>query len=261
MSLLITIISDKDDVESETTKRPDGSKAMKNSEKNKRDYQLAEGQRHRLATVAEQLLPRVLTVYETSINPQFRIRTLKLIDKIIALLDPDLLKSFLEPQQFANFVIQILRQRHSGSITACLQVARRVLDCSPMTHAVPFIREGVSQKIRHLSTEANFKAFMGISESTSISDKGFDLDIYETKEALQQTRANNPQDHATRDYFERKLLELVERQKLAQAGKDKKAAGTEDKAPVKNTAVQIIELAHSLLNDYFDNTAFIESLK
>lgn len=53
-----------------------------------------------------------------------------------------------------------------------------------MTHAVPFIREGVSELIRNLSSETNFKAHMGISQSTSITEKGFDLDIYEAKEAL-----------------------------------------------------------------------------
>lgn len=53
-----------------------------------------------------------------------------------------------------------------------------------MTHAVPFIREGVSELIRHFSTIDNFKAFMGISPATSISEKGFDLEIYEAKESL-----------------------------------------------------------------------------
>jgi hypothetical protein len=71
----------------------------------KRQYQLAPEQKVRLGTVAEQLLPRVLAVYETSINAHFRIKTLKLIDKIVSLMDPSLLKSFLEPSQFANFVI------------------------------------------------------------------------------------------------------------------------------------------------------------
>jgi len=43
------------------------------------------------------------------------------------------------------------------------------------------------------------------------------MDIQEVKAQLQHTRAFNPDDHATRDFFERKLLELVERQKLASA--------------------------------------------
>ena len=50
-------------------------------------------------------MPRVLTVFETSINAQFRVRTLKLIEKIISLMDTELLKSFLEPNQFAKFVL------------------------------------------------------------------------------------------------------------------------------------------------------------
>lgn len=220
------------------------------SEKLKRDYQLAEEQKVRLGTVAEQLLPRVLAVYETSISANFRIKTLKLIDKIVSLMDPTLLKSFLEPSQFANFVIQILRSRHSGSITVALDMSQRVLECSPMTHAVPFVREGVSELIRQLSTVDNFKAFMGISPATSISDKGFDLEIYETKESLHQIRAKNPDDHATRDFFERRLIELVDRQKQSEKPKE---------GP--NAAMKIIDSASKIMQEYFDNSAFIDNLR
>ena len=80
-----------------------------------------------------------------------------------------------------------------------------------MTYSVPFIREGVSQLIADLSTEQKLKIFLGISQSTDISDKAFDLDIHEVKEALHFTRASNPDDHAMRDFYERKLLEMVER--------------------------------------------------
>ena len=41
--------------------------------------------------MAEIVLPRVFYVYEIMINPQFRIRTLQLIDKILALFDDELL--------------------------------------------------------------------------------------------------------------------------------------------------------------------------
>lgn len=50
------------------------------------------------------MLPRVFHVYEIMINPQFRIKTLQLIDKIIALFDNELLQNFIKPQQFANFI-------------------------------------------------------------------------------------------------------------------------------------------------------------
>jgi hypothetical protein len=67
--------------------------------------------------------------------------------------------------------------------------------------------------VRSISTEDKLKEFLGISKEVNIADKSFDLDIYEVKEALHYTRINNPDDHIMRDYYERKLLELVELQK------------------------------------------------
>lgn len=144
-----------------------------------------------------------------------------MIDKAVSLLDAELLKSFVEPGQFANFVLQILRSRHGSSIAMALQVARRVLECSPMMHAVPLIREGASQLVKDLSTEERFKAYMGIPENTDITQQGFDLDIHEAKEALHHIRHTSPDDHAARDFFERRLLDLVEKHKHAQAAAKK----------------------------------------
>ena len=70
--------------------------------------------------MAENLLPRIFNVYEASINPQFRIKTLQVIEKVIALLDHELLRNFIEPKQVANFVFQIIKSRHSQSIYVAL---------------------------------------------------------------------------------------------------------------------------------------------
>jgi len=224
INLLHSLFSEKEEPAQEESKQnSEAAKGRLEHERHKREYQLAFGCRAQLAGVAEHLLPRVFSVYETSINPQFRIRTLQVIDKTIALLDHDLLQGFIGPNQFANFVFQILRSRHSSSIAVALQMARKVLDGSPMTYSVPFIREGVSQLIAGIATEEKFKTFLGISGATNIADKAFDLDIHEVKEALHAARASNPDDHAMRDYYERKLLELVEKQRhpagLAASGK------------------------------------------
>ena len=94
------------------------------------------------------------------------------------------------------------------------------------------------------------------------------------KEALQSARASNPDDHAMRDFYERRLLDLVEKQKHSPAKKllvkakkdtvaDKDKKSEETKAPVTkpNIALRIIGQAQELLNDYFENTEFIEKLK
>lgn len=266
VNLLHSLMSEKEAPGS--SNESEGQKARRASESQKREYQLAAEQRPRLALLAERLLPRVLSVYETSINPHFRVRTLQVIDKTVSLLDAELLKSFVEPGQFANFVLQILRSRHGTSIATALQVARRVLECSPMTHAVPLIREGASQLVKDLSTEGRFKAFMGIPESTDIAQQGFDLDIHEAKEALHHVRLSNPDDHAARDFFERRLLELVEKQKQAQAAAKKPAEASPQKDELQssgsqgaNFALRIIGEASALLADYFENSAFLEQLR
>ena len=41
------------------------------------------------------MLPRVFYVYEIMINPQFRIKTLQLIDKTLALFNDELLQNFI----------------------------------------------------------------------------------------------------------------------------------------------------------------------
>jgi hypothetical protein len=85
------------------------------------------------------------------------------------------------------------------------------MDCSPVIYSLPLIREGVSQMIKDISDGDKFKKYMGIAADVDITDKGFDLDIHEVKEALHQTRINSPDDHQTRDFYERRLLELVEK--------------------------------------------------
>ena len=153
------------------------------------------------------------------------------------------------------------------------------MDCSPVIYSLPLIREGVSQMIKDISSEDKFKKYMGIGADIDIADKGFDLDIHEVKEALQYTRVNSPDDHQTRDYYERRLLDLVEKQKHPGGGPvsassfmsvfkkemSKKESPQKqpsiDKEPKKNVAVLIIEEAQEILRDYFENADFISMLE
>ena len=258
ISLLQSILSEREqaDKEEQKNERP----GIREYETQKRQFQLSPDNRLKIAGIAEDLLPRVLVAYEQSINPQFRIKALQVIDKMIALLDDELLKHFIEPKKFANFIFSILKSRHSSSIAVALRITRKVLGCSPMTFAVPFIREGVSHTIREVSTEANFKAFLGIAQSTDIAGKGFDLDIYEVKEALHQVKTCNPDDHVTRDVYERKLIHLVERQKAQEAAAAKSQDQKGEQSAKTNVAVAIVSEAKSLLGDYFDNQQFLEQL-
>lgn len=84
ISLLNSIIADRQEEESKANER---EKLRRESELNKRQFQLEPSNRLRLVNLAEYLLPRVLFVFETSISSQFRMRTLEVIYKLISLFD------------------------------------------------------------------------------------------------------------------------------------------------------------------------------
>ena len=94
--------------------------------------------------MAQSLLPRIFFVIQTTINSQFRSKTLDVIDKVLSLFDNELLKNFIKPDQFANFISQIFSSKHPSSIDICLKITKMVMDCSPNIYSVPIIREGVA---------------------------------------------------------------------------------------------------------------------
>jgi len=184
------------------------------------------------------------------------------IDKVISLFDSNLMTNFIQPSTFANFVSSLLRQKQSTSVQAALQITRQVLECSPMTYAVPCIREGVSNMIKKLSDKESFKKFMNIHVDTDIESPLFDLDIHKVKEALQTIKYASPEDHATRDLYERKYLELIDKQKSKKkGGSDKKEdAQINSGEDQPNAALRIIVQAASILKDFFSNPTFLEQL-
>lgn len=62
-----------------------------------------------------------------------------------------------------------------------------------------------------MSTADKFKITFGIKSDIDITEGAFDLEIYQIKEALHQTKTLNPEDYQTKDFYERRLLELVEK--------------------------------------------------
>ena len=82
-----------------------------------------------------------------------------------------------------------------SSIEVCLKITKKVLDSSPQTYVVPFIREGVSNFIEEISSDEKFKSYMGIKPEVDLLDPNFDFEIYSVKEALNYTRTNHPEDY------------------------------------------------------------------
>lgn len=52
---------------------------------------------------------------------------------------------------------------------------------------------------------------MGIKQEVDLLDANFDFEIYTVKEALNYNRTNHPEDLQKKEFYERKLLELVEK--------------------------------------------------
>ena len=109
INLLCSVFSDKqspikEEVKEEETPMLKRTIIKREFAQKKREYQMHQNNRNKIVEIAEILLPRIFFVYESTINAQFRIKTLQVIDKIIALFDDSLLKNFIEPKQFASFI-------------------------------------------------------------------------------------------------------------------------------------------------------------
>ena len=83
----------------------------------------------------------------------------------------------------------------------------------PLDFSVHLIREGVVDLIEEFSSQDKLKKALNIEEKVDISDPAFDFEIYETKAMLNQAKAKCPDDYFLRDVYERRLLDLVEKQK------------------------------------------------
>ena len=103
------------------------------------------------------------------------------------------------------------------------------------------------------------------------------MEIHEVQEALRQIKQENPDNYQMKDHYERRLLDLLERQKnpkgVSKYGKlpvfgkpppskdgDKVEEKKEDEPEKPNIALRIISLAKGILDDYFENSKFIEQL-
>lgn len=76
------------------------------------------------ASTAEKLLPRLFKAYEDSISSQMRHKTLALIDKIIALMDSQMLQNFVEPYEFAKFLFGIFKGGDLGQTLISCQIVK-----------------------------------------------------------------------------------------------------------------------------------------
>jgi hypothetical protein len=50
-----------------------------------------------------------------------------------------------------------------------------------------------------------------LKEDLNLCDRSFDIEIYQIKDALNKTKLLNPDDYQTKDFYERSLIELVEK--------------------------------------------------
>ena len=124
------------------------------------------------------------------------------------------------------------------SVEPSLAIVSKIMNGSPSQFAIPLIREGVLDLVRSLSTQEGFKKAMNIKPDVDISNPKFDIEIYKVKEAIQEVKAHNPNDFQARDIYERRLLELVERDRhLALQTKMEGEETKEEEAKPKNNKV------------------------
>jgi hypothetical protein len=77
--------------------------------------------------MAEKTLPRLFKAYEDSIGTVLRSRVLQVIDKIIALLDNEMLSNFIEPYEFAKFLYGIFKTKDLTQTATCCQIVAKLV--------------------------------------------------------------------------------------------------------------------------------------
>lgn len=100
-------------------------------------------------------------VYEENVSYQVRSKALQLIEKILIISSDEVLKGFLRPGPFAEFMFSTLTSKSIGSIEISVRIVLLVLEKNPDQFIVPLMREGVCEQITALLDEKSFAEITG----------------------------------------------------------------------------------------------------
>lgn len=109
-----------------------------------------------LNTLRETIFPRILQIYEQSVNKAIRQILLNIIRKIIEYSSFFTLTG-ISPAELACFISEVMNSKNLESIRTVLTIVLLLYEKVPNEVAYNFLREGVAEKIEELMTLDNLK--------------------------------------------------------------------------------------------------------
>ncbi|OMJ81252.1 hypothetical protein SteCoe_18308 [Stentor coeruleus] len=105
---------------------------------------------HLLSSLREIIFPRILQIYEQSVNKSVRQILLNIIRKIIQFSNENFSLQGISPAQFACFTSEVMNSKSLESIRTMLTIILLLYEKIPEEVAYSFLREGVSEKVQEL---------------------------------------------------------------------------------------------------------------
>ena len=112
---------------------------------------------HLLTSLREIIFPRILQIYEQSVNKNVRQVLLSIIRKIIQFSDSTFTLSGITPTEFACFTSEVMNSKSLESIRIVLSIVLLLYEKIPEEIAYSFLREGVAEKIEDLQNIEGIK--------------------------------------------------------------------------------------------------------
>lgn len=112
---------------------------------------------HLLGSLREIIFPRILQIYEQSVNKSVRQILLNIVRKIVQFSDQSFSLQGITPAQFACFTSEVMNSKSLESIRTMLSIILLLYEKIPEEVAYSFLREGVSEKVQDLKNFAVVK--------------------------------------------------------------------------------------------------------
>lgn len=107
---------------------------------------------HLLGSLREIIFPRILQIYEQSVNKNVRQILLNIVRKIVQFSDVNFSLQGITPTQFACFTSEVMNSKSLESIRTMLSIILLLYEKIPEEISYSFLREGISDKINDLKS-------------------------------------------------------------------------------------------------------------
>ena len=191
-----------------------------------------------LTSLRETIFPRILQIYEQSVNKNVRQVLLSIIRKIIQFSDSNFTLTGITPTEFACFTSEVMNSKNLEAIRTVLSIICLLFEKIPEEISYSFLREGVAEKIEDLQSLEVIKELVEPYQSLQelILVPTTDLKKFLLKSGI------------AADSF--MLIEVLKWGRLRQELLQRAEGGAEEPPLVKeNSFLKICEIAHEDLSE------------